>query len=94
MLLDVLVLEPTLELTDPNPRQSGTNEDEEINGVAAGSDGYVVLCGYTRGNWSGSNDGNWDLAAVKLNEDGQELWRLQVMKRACGWRKLQVVPNA
>lgn len=47
--------------------------------VMAGEDDSMVLAGSTRGNWSGTNlGGAWDLAAVKLDSEGEELWRWQV----------------
>lgn len=42
------------------------------------SDGSVYLAGYTRGDWSATNAGYMDFAAVKLHADGVEEWRWQV----------------
>ena len=58
--------------------QGGTTEDDIIRGVASGSDGSVVLAGYTKGAWIGANDGSYDFAAVKLDAEGTEVWRWQV----------------
>lgn len=43
-----------------------------------GSDGSVVLAGSTYGNWSGVQAGDKDLAVVKLDADGKEVYRWQV----------------
>lgn len=58
--------------------QDGTAEDDIIKGVAAGEDGSTILAGYTKGAWAGSNDGSYDVAAVKLDANGIEVWRWQV----------------
>lgn len=42
-------------------------------------DGSVILGGLTEGNWSGTNQGGYDFAVVKLNASGHEEWRLQVI---------------
>ena len=62
--------------------QNGTDEREEIRAAAVGEDGSVVLAGYSYGNWSGASAGdtrNADFVAVKLDVDGKELWRWQVL---------------
>ena len=43
------------------------------------------MAGYTYGNWSGvkSEEFQADFAAVKLDADGNELWRWQVLDRLC-----------
>ena len=41
-------------------------------------DGSVVLAGASSGNWSGLNRGGQDFAAVKIDSDGNEIWRWQV----------------
>lgn len=48
-------------------------------GAAMGEDGSVVLAGSTEGSWDGERAGDVsDFAAVKLNADGEEVWRWQV----------------
>ena len=49
--------------------------------AAVGDDDSVVLAGYTAGNWSGVHSGEFesDFAAVKLDAEGKELWRWQVL---------------
>lgn len=49
-----------------------------LSPVVAGEDGSVVAAGYTAGIWSGTNAGDEDFAAVKLDKDGNEVWRWQV----------------
>lgn len=39
----------------------------------------MFLVGSTYGNWSVTNEGDADYAAVKLNSDGDVVWHLQVM---------------
>ena len=61
--------------------QNGTDEKEEIFAEVVGDDGSVVLAGHTYGNWTdGAHGGeeDADFAAVKLDVDGNELWRWQV----------------
>lgn len=50
--------------------------------AAVGSDGSVVLTGFSEGVWDdGANAGGFDFVAVKLDaSDGTELWRWQVGK--------------
>lgn len=51
-----------------------------VSGWAADarSDGSIVLAGRTQGEWDGELNGETDLIAVALDEDGAELWRWQV----------------
>lgn len=42
-----------------------------------------MLAGSTLGDWSGTNAGNIDFAAVKLDSDGAEVWRWQVCVYVC-----------
>lgn len=59
-------------------QQRGTSVDDSFSSVAVASDGAVVLAGETSGGWSGAASGGVDFAAVKLDEDGVEVWRWQV----------------
>lgn len=60
-------------------RQEGTEDDDFFFGVTETLDGNVVATGYTLGNWSVTNDGWNDVAAVKLNVDnGEVIWNYQV----------------
>ena len=56
----------------------GTGEDEEFWTMAAAGNGYFVLAGNTYGNRSGTNAGDSDFVAVKLDASGSEVWRWQV----------------
>lgn len=47
--------------------------------AAAGDDGSFVLAGWTDGEWGDSFDTSLDFAAVKLDANGVELWRWQVI---------------
>lgn len=47
--------------------------------VSTTEDGSFVLAGHAEGVWSGdSSAGGLDFVAVKLDADGQEVWRWQV----------------
>lgn len=53
-------------------------------------DGSVVLAGRTSGNWSGTNAGSVDMAAVKLDAEGDIVWKWQVnqlVSRASFWSR-------
>ena len=58
--------------------QNGTTEEDRSYGIAVDSDDTVVLTAYTAGGWGSSSSGEFDFAAVKLDENGVELWRWQV----------------
>ena len=58
-------------------RQTGTAGEDSFNAAALTHNNSVVLAGYTYGNWNG-NVGGGDFAAVKLDSEGNELWRWQV----------------
>lgn len=60
--------------------QDGTSETEFMQTAVVGDDDSVVLAGHTYGNWSGlrSEEFGADFAVVKLDADGNELWRWQV----------------
>lgn len=46
--------------------------------MAMADDGSVVVVGFTKGDWVGSNAGQFDFAAFRLDVDGTEVWRYQV----------------
>lgn len=50
-------------------------EDVEYSVAMPGDDGSVMLAGRTSVDWSGTNAGEYDFAAVKVDGDGQEIWR-------------------
>lgn len=63
--------------------QDGTILNDKIQAAAATGDGSVVLAGYTHGEWSGELTGEEsDFAAVKLDANGTEVWRWQVIHYA------------
>ncbi|CAN0100846.1 unnamed protein product, partial [Sphacelaria rigidula] len=55
----------------------GTTAEDYFTSVAVGRDGNVVMAGHTAGDWDEVNAGEEDFAAVKLDQDGLELWRWQ-----------------
>ena len=69
----VVYLSPTAPL-----RQGGSDRVDESRIVFVEDDESVVLIGHTHGLWSGKSYGDVDLAAVKLDVNGGELWRWQV----------------
>ena len=58
--------------------KEGSAEEDSFWGAVAGDNASVILVGLTHGNWSGTNHGGGDFAAVKLDADGSVLWRWQV----------------
>lgn len=63
-------------------RQGGTDGDDQLTSAVPAGDGSVVLSGDTNGSFSGSNTGGFDFVAVKLDADGNVLWKWQVKSRA------------
>ncbi|CAM9931836.1 unnamed protein product, partial [Ascophyllum nodosum] len=57
--------------------QVGSDQDDISKSVAAGSDGSVVVAGYTEGDLGGSNAGGTDFFAIKLHANGSEAWTWQ-----------------
>lgn len=49
--------------------------------TVATPDGGIVLAGNSFGDWNGTNAGEEDFIAVKIDTDGKELWRWQVCGR-------------
>lgn len=43
-------------------------------------DGAFVMVGQCEGDWSGESSGALDFAVIKLDADGDELWRWQVRR--------------
>ncbi|CAM9254578.1 unnamed protein product [Sphacelaria rigidula] len=58
--------------------QDGSDDLDEILGAASAEDGSVVLAGYTDGSYDGRSTGLEDIVAVKLDVDGELLWKWQV----------------
>lgn len=58
------------------------------------ADGNVVVAGYTAGNWNNTNDGNYDIAAAKLNvDDGEVIWKYQVRQSSYPLRLRDIYLN-
>jgi WW domain len=58
--------------------QTGTASADYSGGVAIDqSDSSIVMTGYTRGAFTGSNAGDIDVFAIKMNSSGSEIWRYQ-----------------
>lgn len=53
-------------------------EDNSMASVSITEDGSFILAGSTDGDWGTVSSGGHDFAAVKLDADGNELWRWQV----------------
>lgn len=53
-----------------------------ILGAATGTNGSIILVGYMYGNWSAPDLSGIrkDCLAIKLNAEGQMVWKMQVMK--------------
>lgn len=58
--------------------QAGTPEDEHLRGGAVGSDGSTVLVGHSKGDWNGTNAGDYDFVALKVDAQGEIIWKWQV----------------
>lgn len=58
--------------------QEGSSEFDNVLGAAALDGGRVVLAGYSSGDWSRTNKGITDFAAVGIDLNGTVLWRWQV----------------
>lgn len=58
--------------------QGGTNGSDRLRAAVTGPDGSFILAGYTSGNWDGTNSGDEDFAALKLDADGTVRWKWQV----------------
>lgn len=56
-------------------------------------DGSVVLAGSTTGDWVGVNNGDHDLAALKLDANGTLLWKWQVRKVRCHGKETHFWPD-
>lgn len=59
--------------------QSGTSGDDYILGAAVGSDGTYIFGGKTGGSWNATNARGWDWAVFKVDEQGNYLWKWQVI---------------
>lgn len=60
-----------------NEQDSDGGEDWAYAVAMPGNNNSAVLAGKTSGNWSGTNAGEFDQAAVMVDSDGNEVWRWQ-----------------
>lgn len=59
--------------------QNGTTAWDEASALAVGTDGSIFLGGGTYGDWNAVIAGDADFAAIKLDADGAQVWKWQVM---------------
>lgn len=59
--------------------QGGTEDEDHVSAIIVGRDGGVVLTGYSTGTYGEPNVGEEDFVVFKLDGDGSELWRWQVI---------------
>lgn len=62
-------------------QEGSSSADDVMFGAAETSDGSIILCGYTEGNWTAAIQGDYDYAVVKLDSNGEVVWRRQVKGR-------------
>lgn len=61
--------------------QGGTIFDEQFEGAAFGTDGSVVMSGYTYGSWSATTEGDdddMDFVAMSMDANRNIMWTYQV----------------
>ena len=58
--------------------QNGTAEEDHLLSIWEDDSGSVIIAGHTKSGWSHASAGKSDFAAVKLDNNGKELWRWQV----------------
>lgn len=58
--------------------QDGTERTDYFTCAAVGEDGSVVLAGESAGSWNGLKKGSLDFIAIKIDSEGEEMWRWQV----------------
>ncbi|CAN0353237.1 unnamed protein product [Laminaria digitata] len=58
--------------------QNGTTDTDEVLDVEDALNNTFVLVGRSSGDWDGANAGSADMAAMKLDIDGNLLWKWQV----------------
>ena len=60
-------------------QQEGTYDDDAATAVVEMTDGNVIAVGLTEGSLFDTNDGSFDIVAVKLRADnGDVIWTYQV----------------
>lgn len=70
--------------------QDGTDGFDQFHAAVITEDNSVVLAGITSGGWGTTRtQADWyDFAAVKLDDDGKEMWRYQARWRAASWWRI------
>ncbi|CAN0472667.1 unnamed protein product, partial [Laminaria digitata] len=58
--------------------QDGTTEDDKVYDVEDALNNTFVLVGNSFGDWDGASAGSADMTAIKLDIDGNLLWKWQV----------------
>ena len=58
--------------------QDGTADDDYAKAAVATMNGTFVLAGSTQGDWNSVNAGDRNFAALKLDTDGNVMWKWQV----------------
>lgn len=71
-------------------RQFGSSGEDYAKSVTAGSDGSIVVVGYTEGDMGGTNAGEADFAVMKLDASGTLLWIWQVLDKT-STKKLLII---
>lgn len=62
--------------------QDGTSGEDVFRGIPMAENGSVIAVGQTGGDWDGVNAGSDDFVALRLDADGEEIWRYQVIYTA------------
>lgn len=57
--------------------KGGASFGSYVEGVAVLDDGSILLSGFTADSFAGKNIGSYDVAAIKLDANGNEIWRYQ-----------------
>ncbi|CAN0468451.1 unnamed protein product, partial [Scytosiphon promiscuus] len=62
------------------PQEGSSGSYEAMNAASADADGNFFLAGYTSGSIDGlvDNEGEHDLAAMKIDANGELVWTWQV----------------
>jgi len=71
--------------------QVGTSLDDYGYGVAADSSGNVLMTGYSRGNFAGTNQGGLDAVVGKYDANGNPIWTRQLGSAGNDWGRAVAV---
>ena len=64
--------------------QDGTEENDIIYAAAGADDGSIIIAGYTSFSYEDVNAGSGDFVAVKIDGDGNTVWKWQVRSVGVG----------